>query len=108
MAKRAMLSSPGAGAGGAAPCCSPPAPSQLELGRWEGSREGKGKLGWEQGGQRLQGFTTQLESRDTQSFITRKIGAISEGFNKNTVISTSREILLLSFMEDSYLTPGFI
>lgn len=108
MATRVMLSSPGGGAGGAAPCCSPPASSQLELCWWEGGREGKLKLGWGQGGQCWQGSTMQLKSWDSQSFITGKMRAILEGFNKNIVISTSRETLLVSFMEDSYLTPGFI
>lgn len=39
--------------------------------------------------------------------ITAKIRAVSEVFSKN-IISTSREILLLSFTEDSSLRPGFI
>lgn len=100
MARRAMLSSAGV--------VQPHASSQLKLCWWEGGREGKLKLGWGQGGQRRQGSTVQLKSQDSQSFITGKMRAIAEGFNKNIFISTSREILLLSFMEDSYLTPVFI
>lgn len=99
MARRAMLSSAGV---------VQPHASQLKLCWWEGGREGKLKLGWGQGGQRRQGSTVQLKSQDSQSFITGKMRAIAEGFNKNIFISTSREILLLSFMEDSYLTPVFI